>query len=59
MTGVTYSAAGQMTQLVRPGGTETRTYNALGQLTEQNGLGLNIKYSYSPTANDGRIVSAL
>ncbi|MBL0155496.1 MAG: hypothetical protein IPP47_00015 [Bryobacterales bacterium] len=40
---------------MRPGGTENRTYNVLGQLTEQNGLGKNVQYVYNATANDGRI----
>jgi len=55
VTDATYNAAGQMTQLVTPGGTENRTYNVLGQLTQQNGLGKNVEYRFSPTANDGRI----
>ena len=50
-----YNAAGQMTELVRPGGTESRTYNVLGQLTKQEGLGRTVEYSYNATANDGRI----
>ncbi|MDO8941627.1 MAG: RHS repeat-associated core domain-containing protein, partial [Desulfobacterales bacterium] len=55
VSSTTYNAAGQMTQLVRPGDSETRTYNTLGQLVHQLGLGKNIEYRYSVTANDGRI----
>ncbi|HEY3444428.1 MAG TPA: RHS repeat-associated core domain-containing protein [Paludibaculum sp.] len=55
VTGTTYNAAGQMTYLAAPGDSETRTYNVLGQLAHQLGLGKNIEYRYSTTANDGRI----
>ena len=55
VSGVTYNAAGQMTQLVKPGGTEDRTYSELGQLTVQCGLGQCIQYIFSGTANDGRM----
>ncbi|MBL0156992.1 MAG: RHS repeat protein [Bryobacterales bacterium] len=55
VSSTSYNAAGQMTQLVRPGGTEDREYNVLGQLTKQAGLGRTVEYSYSATANDGRI----
>ena len=55
VSSTTYNAAGQMTQLVRPGGTENRTYNELGQLIKQDGLGRTVEYSYNATANDGRI----
>ncbi|HEY3443826.1 MAG TPA: hypothetical protein VGK29_23925 [Paludibaculum sp.] len=50
-----YNAAGQMTHLVRPGRTEDREYDVLGQLTKQAGLGRTVEYSYNATANDGRI----
>ncbi|MBL0159887.1 MAG: hypothetical protein IPP47_22760 [Bryobacterales bacterium] len=55
VTGTTYNAAGQMTYLAAPGDSETRTYNVLEQLAHQLGLGKNIEYRYSTTANDGRI----
>ena len=55
VSSTTYNAAGPMTQLVRPGGTENRTYNELGQLTKHDGLGRTVEYSYNATANDGRI----
>ena len=54
LSGVTYNAAGQMTQM----GTETRTYNAMGQLTNITVPGsLNITYNYSSTQNNGNITS--
>jgi uncharacterized protein RhaS with RHS repeats len=56
VSGVNYNAAGQMTEMFTPGETETRAYNALGQLTRQSGyFGKNVEYRYSATQNDGRI----
>ena len=59
VTSTEYNAAGQLTKLVRPGGTETRSYNALGQLTVQNGLGRAVQYAYHSTQNDGRITQRI
>ena len=53
VSGVTYNAAGQMTQM----GSETRTYNSMGQLTNITASGLNITYNYSSTQNNGKITS--
>ena len=56
----TYTAAGQLHTLWWGAGTETRTYNSLGQLTSQvGGDGLNMTYNYSATANNGRITSSV
>ena len=49
-----YNAAGQMTQM----GSETRTYNAMGQLTNITVPGsMNITCNYSSTQNNGKITS--
>jgi RHS repeat-associated protein len=50
-----YNRQGALTSLSILGSTETRQYNALGQLTRIQGLGLNIEYRFSATQNDGKI----
>jgi RHS repeat-associated protein len=50
-SGVTYNAANQMTY----DGTQTRTYNSLMQTTQVG----NMTYNYSPSKNDGQIVSSV
>jgi RHS repeat-associated protein len=50
-----YNHQGALTSLSILGSTETRQYNALGQLTRIQGLGLNIEYRFSATQNDGKI----
>jgi RHS repeat-associated protein len=60
LAGATYYAAGQLHTLSWGPGTETRTYNSLGQLTSQSlPWYLNMTYNYSPTANNGRITSSV
>ena len=60
LASATYYAAGQLQTLSWAPGTETRTYNSLGQLTGQSlPWYLNMTYSYSPTANNGRITSSV
>src|SRR5258708_2586043 len=53
LSGVTYNAAGQMTQM----GSESRTYNVMGQLTNVHSPTFNITYNYSATQNNGKITS--
>jgi len=53
LSGVTYNASGQMTQM----GSETRSYNIMGQLTNIHSGSLNITYNYSATQNNGKITS--
>jgi RHS repeat-associated protein len=53
LSGVTYNAAGQMTQM----GSESRTYNVMGQLTNVHSGTFNITYNYSATQNNGKITS--
>ncbi len=48
-----YNAAGQLVGYSAPGGGFGFTYNSRGQMTAQSG----ITYTYSATANDGRLVS--
>jgi RHS repeat-associated protein len=56
----TYTPAGQVDHLSWAGYTEVRTYNNLLQLKSQTVAGaMSMTYNYSPTANDGRIVSAV
>ncbi|MBV9399757.1 MAG: RHS repeat-associated core domain-containing protein, partial [Bryobacterales bacterium] len=56
-----YGAAGQLLTLTGGyggwNGTETRTYNAMLQLTGIASPGWNIQYNYSATQNNGKIVS--
>ena len=60
LASATYYAAGQLQTLSWAPGTETRTYNSLGQLTGQSlPWYLNMTYNYSPTANNGRITSSV
>jgi RHS repeat-associated protein len=51
----TYNTAGQMTALTYGAGTETRSYNVLGQLTDiQAGQAMNLHYQY-PMPNNGQL----
>lgn len=50
-----YNTQGALTSLSILGSTETRQYNALGQLTRITGLGVDLEYRYSATQNDGKI----
>ena len=60
LANATYTAAGQLYQLSHWGWTETRTYNALGQLTNQSVPStMNMTYNYSATANNGRITGSV
>lgn len=52
-----YGAASQLLTLSGGFGTETRTYNAMLQLTGISSPGVNLQYSYSGTQNNGKIVS--
>ena len=55
----TYGVAGEMTQLSYAGITESRTYNALLQMTSQTVPGyMSMTYNYSSTQNNGRITSS-
>src|SRR5258708_29089430 len=53
LSAVTYNASGQMTQM----GSETRSYNVMGQLTNVHSGSMNITYNYSATQNNGKITS--
>jgi hypothetical protein len=58
VSSVTYGPAGEMLSMAGTAVTETRTYNALGQLKTLVGLsGVNLQYNYSSTANNGQIAS--
>src|SRR5258708_27123725 len=56
VSNVQYGAANQLLQMTYAGGTETRTYNSMLQLTNISGLGQNITYTF-PSANNGKISS--
>jgi RHS repeat-associated protein len=62
VSGVAYSHRGQLAQMVYGGGTETRQYNELGQLTRiqmpatLNQAAFDVEYVYSATQNNGRMV---
>lgn len=58
VSNVQYGPAGELTQMQYNGATETRTYNALQQLTgiSYNGV-LRHEYRYSATNNDGKLTS--
>ena len=59
-SGGLYNAAGQITSLAYPGGTETRTYNSLSQLTGvQLGTQANVSYYYNAGLNNGQIATAV
>jgi YD repeat-containing protein len=60
LAGATYTAAGQVHQLSHGPWTETRQYNALGQLTNQTApYAMNLTYNYSATQNNGRITGSV
>lgn len=50
-----YNHQGALTSLSILGSTETRQYNALGQLTRITGLGIDLEYRFRATQNDGKI----
>jgi RHS repeat-associated protein len=62
VSGVAYSHRGQLAQMVYGGGTETRQYNELGQLTRiqmlatLNQAAFDVEYLYPATQNNGRMV---
>jgi RHS repeat-associated protein len=58
VSNVQYGAANQLLQMTYAGGTETRTYNNMLQLTNITGLGQNITYTF-PSANNGKIQSQI
>jgi len=56
VSGVSYNAAGQWTQMTTPAGVETRQYNVLGQMTRMTIPGvIDFEYTFSRTSNNGRI----
>ena len=59
VNGVTYNPAGQLTQMISSSGTETRSYNNMGQLTNITVPGaINLTYTYSTSGqNNGKILS--
>ncbi|MDQ2949764.1 MAG: hypothetical protein M3Y27_28130 [Acidobacteriota bacterium] len=60
ISGVSYNAAGQTTQMNGPSGVlETRSYNPLSQVTQITAPGMSMSYNYSPTQNDGQITQAV
>jgi RHS repeat-associated protein len=57
VSGVTYNAAGQMTQLNSTIIPEARQYNSLGQLTNITSGNFNLSYNYTSGQNNGKIAS--
>ncbi|MGH7485340.1 MAG: RHS repeat-associated core domain-containing protein, partial [bacterium] len=57
VSGVTYGPAGEMLTINYGGVNETRTYNNLLQLTALSAYHFGRQYSYSGTANNGKIQS--
>ncbi|MGH9663495.1 MAG: hypothetical protein ACRD9L_03610, partial [Bryobacteraceae bacterium] len=57
VSGVTYGPAGEMLTINYGGVNETRTYNSLLQLTALSAYHFGRQYSYSGTANNGKIQS--
>jgi RHS repeat-associated protein len=56
VSGVSYGAADQLTQITYDGRTETRVYNSRFQLTRLTVPGsMDLEYRYSTTANNGQI----
>src|ERR1035438_10175166 len=54
-----YGAAGEMTGLTYFGYSETRTYNAMLQLTRMQGPWMDMQYVYPGGANNGRIAQTI
>jgi len=53
-----YGPANELTQITGGSwGTETRSYNAMKQMTQLTSNGVNIAYNYSATQNNGKILS--
>ena len=60
LAGATYTPSGQLSQLSHGPWTETRQYNALGQLTNQSvPYYMNLTYNFSATQNNGRITGSV
>jgi len=58
VSGVLYGPANELTQMTYNGGTETRQYNSMLQLTSISGLGQSINYTFPAAgSNAGKIVS--
>jgi len=58
VSGVLYGPANELTQMSYNGGTETRSYNSMLQLTSISGLGQSVTYTFPPAgSNAGKIVS--
>jgi YD repeat-containing protein len=63
VSNVSYTTAGQLAGMTYLGYTETRTYNALQQLTRikavtAEGTKMDMEYRFSATANDGRVTQS-
>ena len=55
---VTYGPAGELLSMGGAAVSETRQYNAMGQLTQLNGTGVAIRYNYASVgSNNGQIAS--
>ena len=66
VSGVQYGAANQLLQITYDdgpadffGGTETRTYNSLLQLTGISSHSVSMQYNYNAGQNNGKIASAV
>ena len=58
VSNVQFNAFGAVTSLNHLGLSESRTYNALGQMTRMTkGSLIDLEYRFSTTANDGKILS--
>src|SRR5690349_22626657 len=57
VSNVLYGVANEMLQMSYDGGTETRTYNTMFQLTRIHGLGQDITYNFAAGVNNGKISS--
>jgi len=57
VSNVLYGVANEMLQMTYNGGTETRSYNTMFQLTNISGLGQNITYNFPAGSNNGKIAS--
>src|SRR5260370_33780483 len=58
VSGVDYGPANELKHMTYNGGTETRTYNSMLQLTNISGLGQSINYTFPAAgSNAGKILS--
>jgi YD repeat-containing protein len=58
VSGATYGPSNELTQMSYNGGTETRVYNSMLQLTSISGLGQSINYTFPAAgSNAGKILS--